>query len=83
MPDMPVAGNRSLFGGLPLSESDDTAAEWLAEARVRYDTDAEFHYRVCAVRQAMVAAYVNAPDTGHIAVALMIDEKVRKANGLR
>lgn len=71
------------FGGLAISDGDDAATEWLAEARRRYDTDAEFHYRVFGVRQAMNAAFVNAPEVGHLAVALLLEEKIRRENGLR
>jgi hypothetical protein len=81
MADEKVLG--SPFGGIQISDGDDAANEWLAEARRRMLHDAEFHYRVKAVRQCMVAAYQNAPGEAHIAVALLIDEKVRRENGLR
>lgn len=71
------------FGGLAISDGDDAATEWLAEARRRFETDAEFHYRVKAVRMAMEAAYLNAPDIGHLAVALLLEEKIRREMGLR
>lgn len=71
------------FGGLKISDSDDAGTEWLAEAKRRYANDPEFHYRVESVNQAMRAAYVNAPQVGHLAVALLLEEKIRRANGLR
>lgn len=80
---MPQDENRPPFGGLRISDGDDAGAEWLAEAKRRYAFDAEFHYRADAVRQAMHAAFLNAPAIGHICVALLVDEKVRKANGLK
>lgn len=80
---MAEANARPPFGGLQISNSDDAGTEWLEEARRRYDTDAEFHYRAHGVRQAMHAAFQNAPGIGHICVALLLDEKIRKANGLR
>lgn len=80
---MAATSQRPPFGGLQISSSDDAGTEWLEEARRRYETDAEFHYRAHGVRQALHAAYVNAPTIGHICVALLLDEKVRRANGLR
>lgn len=71
------------FGGLQISDGDDAGKEWLDEARKRLANDAEFAYRVHSVRQAMHAAYLNAPGEGHLAVALLLEEKVRRANGLR
>ena len=71
------------FGGLKISDGDAAGQEWLDEARKRLDYDAEFAYRVHGVRQAMHAAFINAPGEAHIAVAVLLEEKIRRANGLR
>jgi len=57
--------------------------DFLAATRRRYDTDAEFHYRVKAIKQMMAMTYANPPDGPHIALVLAIDEMVCKENGLK
>lgn len=73
-------GPAPLFGGLKIAPDDKSFVE---EAQRCYLTDAEFHYRVDAVVQVMDALYVQRPSRPEVAVALLIDAKVRKANDLR